>query len=135
MMQFNEYSACILYRSADAIRFYSKVLLGHYWSILRCFVMFQTYFDIWEGILSMFFSNSITLENSEKIIVVGKESGLAFFGALFALIFWLCIAIYNLNLFTIIVAAVIGLFTLFVWVKVSNNYWTRTSHSYKFNIW
>ena len=65
----------------------------------------------------MFFSNSITLENSEKIIVVGKESGLAFFGALFALIFWLCIAIYNLNLFTIIVAAVIGLFTLFVFFQ------------------
>ena len=65
----------------------------------------------------MFFSNSITLENSEKIIVVGKESGLAFFGALFALVFWLYIAIYNLNLFTIIVSAVIGLFTLFLFYQ------------------
>ena len=65
----------------------------------------------------MFFSNSITLENSEKIIVVGKESGLAFFGALFALVFWLYIAIYNLNLFTIIVSAVIGVFTLFLFYQ------------------
>ena len=65
----------------------------------------------------MFTSNSITLENSEKIIVVGKESGLAFFGALFALVFWLYIAIYNLNLFTIIVSVVIGLFTLFVFFQ------------------
>ena len=65
----------------------------------------------------MFTSNSITLENSEKIIVVGKESGLAFFGALFALVFWLCIAIYNLNLFTIIVSAGIGLFTLFLFYQ------------------
>ena len=65
----------------------------------------------------MFFSNSITLENSEKIIVVGKESGLAFFGALFALVFWLCIAIYNLNLITITVSAVIGLFTLFLFYQ------------------
>ena len=65
----------------------------------------------------MFFSNSITLENSEKIIVVGKESGLAFFGALFALVFWLYIALYNLNLFTIIVSAVIGLFTLFLFYQ------------------
>ena len=65
----------------------------------------------------MFTSNSITLENSEKIIVVGKESGLAFFGALFALVFWLCIAIYNLNLITIIVSSVIGLFTLFLFYQ------------------
>ena len=65
----------------------------------------------------MFFSNGITLENSEKIIVVGKESGLAFFGALFALVFWLYIAISNLNLFTIIVSAVIGLFTLFLFYQ------------------
>ena len=65
----------------------------------------------------MFFSNSITLENSDKIIVVGKEAGLAFFGALFALVFWLCIAIYNLNLLTIIVSAVIGLFTLFLFYQ------------------
>ena len=65
----------------------------------------------------MFTSKSITLENSEKITVVGKESGLAFFGALFALVFWLCIAIYNLNLITIIVAAVIGLFTLFLFYQ------------------
>ena len=65
----------------------------------------------------MFTSNSITLENSEKIIVVGKESGLTFFIALFALVFWLYIAIYNLNLFTIIVSAVIGLFTLFLFYQ------------------
>ena len=49
--------------------------------------------------------------------MVGKESGLAFFGALFALVFWLCIAIYNLNLITIIVSAVIGLFTLFLFYQ------------------
>lgn len=65
----------------------------------------------------MFFSNSITLENSGKIIVVGKESGLAFFGALFALVFWLYIAICNLNLLTIIISAVIGLFTLFLFYQ------------------
>ncbi len=79
--------------------------------------MIQTYFDILEGILSMFTNNSIALENSEKIIVIGKESGLAFFGALFALVFWLYIAIYNLNVFTIIVSAVIGLFTLFLFYQ------------------
>ena len=79
--------------------------------------MIQTYFDILEGILSMFTNNSIALENSEKIIVIGKVSGLAFFGALFALVFWLCIAIYNLNLITIIVSAVIGLFTLFLFYQ------------------
>ena len=65
----------------------------------------------------MFTSSSIALENSDKIIVIGKESGLAFFGALFALVFWLYIAIYNLNVFTIIVSAVIGLFTLFLFYQ------------------
>ena len=65
----------------------------------------------------MFTSNSITLENSEKIIVVGKESGLAFFGALFALVFWLWIAINYLNLLTVIVCVVFGLFTLFVFFQ------------------
>ena len=65
----------------------------------------------------MFTSNSIALENSEKIIVIGKESGLAFFGALFALVFWLWIAINYLNLLTIIVNVCIGLFTLSVFFQ------------------
>ncbi len=65
----------------------------------------------------MFTSNSIALENAEKIIVIGKESGLAFFGVLFAFVFWLCIAIYDLNLLTILVCVVFGLFTLFLFFQ------------------